>query len=226
MRFKIHHFWFYIRHDILILCRYQQIYMYPLIILTLVLLPFFFSIKDRNFTLLVLWYSPIIYWLLSPFFLNMLSFSSEDTRSFFLFPLKLKNFIITRTILNLCLLIIANNLSIVLTVLLFPKMNINLTDIMILSMMHLLPAMSIGNLTSLSSLSWIGKTTFSWEGGFVLLVLNVNIIVYKISLYNFSKPVFISIILAVLLIYIGFYYLSFQKALKEIYTCFSSIAER
>lgn len=218
--------WLYMKHDLLILSRYQQIYIYPLIIIILALMPLFLSTKGRNLSLLGLLYPIIIYWLFSPFFLNMLSLSSEDTRSYFLFPLNLRDFVFRRTILNLCLLTMGNSLSIVLTAILFPKMYQDMTEIIVLSMMHLLSAMSMGNLTSLSALSWIGKTTFSWKGGFVLIILNFNIILYKFSRENFSKLAFCSIILTVIFIYMGFYYLSSRKLVKEIFTCFSSIAEK
>ena len=226
MSSKKSYFWFYMRHSLLILYRYQRIYAYMLIILVLILMPLFLGIKEQYFTYLVLLNSLTVYLLFSPFFLNMLAFSFEDARSLSLFPLKFKDLVVTRNILNIGLLIIAIGLSLVLTGLLYPKTNTSILEIIVLSMMHLLPAMSTGNLNSRSSHSWTGKTTFSSKGIYVILILNFNIIMYKISRYYFIQPVFISIIATIFLFYIGFYYLSFQKIVKEISTYFSSIAEK
>jgi len=226
MSSRTSYFWFYIRHSLLLLYRYQQFYIYFLIISSLIFMPLFFGIKTRYFTFLVLMNSLFVFWLFSPLFLHMFSFSTEDTRSMSLFPLKFNDLAFARNILNIGLLIIANGLSIVLTGLFYPKTNTTITEIMVLSIMHLLPAMSIGNMTSRSSLSWTGKTTFSWKGIYVILFLNFNIILFKILQLYFIQPIFISIIVIEFLFYLGIYYLSFHKIVREISTYFSSIAEK
>jgi hypothetical protein len=51
-------------------------------------------------------------------------------------------------------------------------------------------------------------------------------LVFKIFKFYFSQIVFLSIIVTIFLIYMVFYYLSYQKVIKEIPTYFSSIAEK
>ena len=188
-------------------------------------MPIYFSIKEQYFTFLVLLNSLFVLLLFSPFFLNMLSFSSEDVRSLALFPIRFNELVVTRNVLNFVLLIIAFGLSIILMGLSYPKTNFSISETIVLSVMHLLPAISIGNLTSRLSLSWMGKTTFSWKGGYLLLLLNFNIMMFKIFQYYLVQPVFILVIVIVLLFYLGFYYLSFRKIVKELSMYFCSIAE-
>jgi len=226
MSFKKSVFHSHLRHSVLILLRYQQIYIYLPGIAILILLPVLFSIKDPYFNILYSINFLIVLWLFSPFFLNMFSFSSEDARSLSLFPVMFKNLIAARNVLNFSLLVITFGLSIVLMALFYPKTNTRVSDLIVLSLMHLLPVISIGNLTSRSSLSWTGKSTFSWKGIYVILILYFNILIFQISKYNFYPTVFILIIGTVFLLYLGFYYLSFKKIVREISTYFSSIREK
>jgi hypothetical protein len=133
---------------------------------------------------------------------------------------------VARNILNFSLLIIAFSFSMALMAIFYPKANTIVPDLIVLSLMHLLPPIFIGNLTSRLSLSWTGKGSFSWKGVYVILILNFNIIIFKISQNYFNQSVFILIIAIVFLLYIGFYFLSFQKIVREITTCFSNIAEK
>jgi len=216
----------YIKHSTRILFRYQQIYGYILLIIALILMPLFFGIKKQYLPFLVSLNYLIVLWLLSPFILNMFSFSSEDARSLSLFPVKFKYLVAARNILNFCLLIVAFGLSVIIIALFYPKTNITVTDLIVLSLMHLLSTISIGNFTSGSSLSWIGITSFSWKSIYVILVLNFNVLFFQISKYYFNQSVFILIIATSILIYIGFYYISFQKIVREISIYISSIAEK
>ena len=216
----------YFEHSLLILLRYQQIYVYLLLIVLLILLPLFFNIKEQYYNILYSLNFIIVLWIFSPFFLNMFSFSSEDAKSLSLFPIMFKYLVAARNILNFSLLLIAFGLSIALTAFFYPKTNTSVPELILLSAMHVLPVISIGNLTSRSALSWTAKTNFTWKSVYVILILNFNILIFKISQYYFSQTVFILIIATVFLIYIGFYYLSFKKIVKEITTYFSSIAEK
>lgn len=216
----------YIRHSFLILLRYQQIYAYFLGVGAIVLMPILFGIKESVFNILYSLNFLVVLWLFSPFFLNMFSFSSEDTRSLSLFPVIFKYLVAARNILNFSLLIIAFGLSIVIMALFYPKTNTSVPSLIVISLMHLLPSISIGNLTSHSSLSWTGKTTFSWKSVYVILILNFNILFFQISKYYFSQIVFSLVIATVFLIYIGVYYLSYQKNVKDLPSYFSSIAEK
>ena len=216
----------YFKHSILLLIRYQQIYIYPPVIAALILMPLFFNIKESYLNILHFMIFAIVLWLFSPFFLNMFSFSSEDARSLSLFPVTFKNLIMARNILNYGLLVLTFGMSIVLMILFFPKSNTSVPDLIVLSLMHLLTSVSIGNLTSRLSLTWTKEGTFSWKGVYVILILNFNIIIFKISQIYFSQRVFILIIGMIFLFYIGFYYMSLQKIVREINTNFCSIAEK
>jgi hypothetical protein len=131
-----------------------------------------------------------------------------------------------RNVVNFSILITAFGLSVVIMALFYPKTNTTVTDLIVLSLMHLLPSISIGNFTSRSSLSWVGISSFSWKGIYVILILNFNVLIFHISKYYSNRSVFILIIATVVLINIGFYYISFQKIVREISTYFSSIAEK
>jgi hypothetical protein len=216
----------YFKHSILILLRYQQIYAYLLLIGVLILMPLIFSIKERYFSSIYSLNFLVVLWLFSPYYLNMFSFSSEDARSLSLFPFGFKYLVLARNYLNFSLLMIAFGLSIVLTALFYPKTNTNTPELIVLSIMSAIPAISIGNLTSRAALSWTGKSTFSWKGVYVILVFNINILIFKVTQHYFGQPVFVLIIAIVFMIYIGFFYLSFQKIVKDITTYFSSIAEK
>ena len=216
----------YIKHSILILQRYQQIYVYVPAIGILIYMPVFFGIKEIYFNILYSANFLIVMWIFSPFYLSMFSFSSEDARSLSLFPVKFKYLVAARNILNFSLLIVAFGLSIVLSSLFYPKTSNSVPELIILSLMHLLPPVSIGNLTSRFSVSWTGKVTYSWKGLYVILILSFNILIFQISQYYFSQPVFILIIAIIFLNYIGLYSFSFQKIVRDMLTCFYSIAEK
>lgn len=216
----------YIKHSIIILFRYQQIYAYMFLIIVLILMPLLFEIKEQYYSFLVSFNYLIVLWLFSPFFLKMFSFSSEDSRSLTLFPVQFIYLIAARNILNIGLMIIAFGLTIVLMIFFYPKTNWGVPDLIVLSLMHLFPAISIGNLTSRSSLSWTGKTTFSWKSLYVILILNFNLLLFQVSKFYFSHIIFLLILAIIFLSYIGLYYLSFQKIVKDIPTYFSSIAEK
>jgi len=216
----------YFLHSLLILLRYQQIYAYLLLIVVLLLMPLFFNIEEQYYNILYLLNFLIVLWLFSPFYLNMFSFSSDDARSLSLFPLRFKDLVVARNFLNFSMLMIAFSLSIVLMGVFYPEANTSISELIVLAALHLLPAISIGNLTSRSSLSWTAKTTFSWKSIYVILSFYFNILVYKISQQIFSRPVFIIIILVVFLLYLVFYNLSLKKIVKEISTYFCSIAEK
>jgi len=216
----------YLVHSLLILFRYQQIYAYLLLIVVLILMPLFFNIKEQYYNIMYLLNFLIVLWLFSPFYLNMFSFSSDDARSLSLFPFKFKDLVVARNFLNFSMLMIAFGLSIVLMGVFYPEAIISISELIVLAALHLLPAISIGNLTSRSSLSWTTKTTFSWKSVYVILSFYFNILVYKISQQIFSRPVFIIIILVVFLLYLVFYNMSLKKIVKEISTYFCSIAEK
>jgi len=215
----------YVKLSLLILIRYQQIYIYLPGIALLILMPIVFSIKAPYFNMMFSFFFLIIIWLFSPFFLCMFSFSPEDARSLSLFPIWFKSLIAARNILNSIILLIAFSMLILLMFFFYPKTNTGPPELIVLSVMQLFPVISIGNLTSRSALFWTGKTTYSWKAAYIILILHFNIMIIKISQSFFCQPVSILIIATIFMFYIGIYYLSFQKIVKDIFIFFCSIAE-
>lgn len=186
----------YLKHSILILLRYQHIYFYVIVIAVFILLPRLFNINERYFSFLFSFDFIIVLWIFSPFYLNQFSFSTDDTRSLSLFSLNFRDLVIVRNILNFSMLIIAFILSIFLIHIFYPAIDSNLSGLILISVMHLLPAISVGNLTSRSSISWTVKFPMSWKSSFVILIAFFNILVFKVSQQVFSRSIFIAVLIA------------------------------
>lgn len=217
---------YYFGHSIRILFRYQQIYLYPILVIAFILMPKLFSINEKYIMFLFSFNFIIVLWLYSPFYLGQFSFSSDDARSLTLFPLNFKDLVMVRNILNFSMLIIAFILSIILIGIFYPVADISLSGLMFISAMHLLPAISIGNLTSRSAVSWMAKFPMSWKSIFVILIASFNDFVIKVSLLVFSQMVMSIVFITLFLMYLLFYILSFRKIVREITFHFSSIAEK
>jgi len=219
-------FRFYLKHSSVILLRYRQMYFYFIVIAAVILMPLFFHVKETYFGLLACLNIIIVLWLFNSFYLCQFSFSPDDARSLSLFPLKIKDLIIVRNILNFSILMVAFILSIALMGIFYPTAKTSLPEIIVLSAMHLLPAISIGNLTSGLSIFWKANVAMSWKSSYVILTAYFNVLVIKISQIVFSKPVAMGIVVTIFILYLVLYYLSFRKVQREITTYFSSIAEK
>lgn len=217
---------YYLRHSFLILLRYQQVYLYLIFVAAFILMPRLFNINEKYYGFLFSFNFIIVLWVFSSFYLNQFSFSSDDARSLSLFSLNFRYLVMVRNILNFSMLIIAFILSIVLIGIFYPVADISLSGLMFISAMHLLPAISIGNLTSGSAVSWMAKFPMSWKSIFVILIASFNDFVIKISLLVFSQRIMSIVFITLFLMYLLFYILSFRKIVREITFHFSSIAEK
>ncbi len=226
MPFKTSILCVYLRHSVLILLRYQHIYFYMIVIAGIILLPRLFSINEKYYSFLISFNFILVLWMFSPFYLNQFSFSSDDARSLSLFPLNFRDLVIVRNILNFSMLIIAFILSIFLVGTFYPATDTNLSGLILISAMHLLPAISVGNLISRSSISWTAKFPMSWKSSFVILISFFNILVFKVSQQVFNGTIFVSVLITLFLLYLAIYILSFRKIVREITTYFCSIGEK
>jgi len=216
----------YLKHSVLILLRYQHIYFYVIVIAVFILMPRLFSVNEKYFSFLFSFNFIIVLWMFSPFYLNQFSFSTDDTRSLSLFPLNFRDLVIVRNILNFSMLIIAFILSIVLICIFYSAKDTSLSGLMLMSAMHLLPVISVGNLTSRSSISWAAKFSMSWKSSYIIFIAFFNILVFKVSQQVFSRSIFIAVLIALFLVYLAIYILSFRKIVRELTTYFCSIAEK
>ncbi len=216
----------YLRHSLVILLRYQHVYFYVIVIAGIILLPRMFNINEKYFSFLFSFNFIIVLWIFSPFYLNQFSFSSDDARSLSLFSLNFRDLIMVRNILNFSMLIITFILSIVLIRTFYSATDTSLSGLMLISAMHLLPAISVGNLTSRSSVSWTAKFPMSWKSSYVIFIAFFNILVFKFSQQVFNGTIFISVLITLFLLYLALYILSFRKIVRELTTYFCSIAEK
>jgi len=216
----------YFIHSVRLLIRYQQIYMYPFIISVFIFLPKIFSINENYLEYLFSFNVFVVLWLYSPFFINQFAYSTEDARSLTLFSINIKELIIIRNLLSFILLLIPFLLNLVFFALLYPIKDKLIISTIILSILIIFPAVSIGNLLTYSSMSWKAGLSITWKSIFVVLMAFATDLVIKLSLWFHSYLIFGLIVILMFSVYVYFYFWSYKKIKKEILPCFCSIAEK
>ena len=216
---------YYFKHSLRLLIRYQQIYIYPLIVVFLILMPKIVSINEKYFVFLFSFNLMIVLWLNSPFYIHQFSYSSEDTKSLIPFPNEFKDLVIIRNLISFIILLIPLLLNLILFTIFYSVTDKVFYGLIFLSVLSLLPAVSIGNLLTGPSIGWNTGFSMSWKSILVILSAFFNDLVIKISSLIFSNLVFGIILVLLFLIYLYFYILSFRKIVRDIALHIGSIAE-
>jgi hypothetical protein len=216
----------YFKHSLRLLIRYQQIYAYPLIVVVFILLPKLFNINDAYYTYLFSLNLFIVLWLLSPFYLCQFSFSPEDTRSWSLFSINIRELVLIRNRVSFMVLLVPFLLNLVLCAFLYQVTDKVIYGMIFLSIVLILPAVSTGNLFTPSSLSWTSGSSISWKSLFIVLIAFLSDMVIKVS-FHFLSNLFIALILiSMFLLYLLLYLWSYRKINKEILKYLCSIVEK
>lgn len=213
------------RHSWKLLLRYEQVYLYPILLVIFILLPKWFSVNEKYFAYLFSFNQIFILWLYSPYYLNQFSCSSEDARSLSLFDINYRDLVLVRNLLNFILLFIPVILNLSLSLYFYSIADQIAIGLIILSFLSLLPAITIGNLETARSISWNTGYKMSWKSVFVILSIFFTDFVIKISIFLFSVWTAGIILIVLFLVYLIFYYFSFLRIVRTLPTSFCSIAE-
>jgi hypothetical protein len=215
----------YFRYSWKLLVKYQQVYIYPILLVVFILLPKWFSVNEKYFVLLSSFNLIIILWLYSPFYLSQFSFSPEDARSLSLFDINFRDIVIVRNLLNFALLLVTVVLNLTLSLIFYPIDDQIQIGLIVLSFLSLFPAITIGNIVTGLSIKWNTGYNMSWKSIFVIVSLFFTDVVIKISIMFFSAWIAGFILIILFIVYLAFYYISFRHVVKTISTHFSLIAE-
>lgn len=215
----------YFIHSIRLLIRYQQIYIYPFIVIIFAFLPKVFSINETYLTFLFSFNVLVVLWLYSPFYISQFAYSTEDARSLTLFSLNIKELIIFKNLISFILLLIPFLLNLVLFFLLYPVKDKLMISLIILSLLIVFPAVSIGNLLTPSSISWTSGFSIPWKSIFIVLIAFASDLIIKLTLWYLSSFLISLILVVMFSAYVLFYIMSFKKICREIYPNLCSIAE-
>lgn len=216
---------YYFWHSVRLLIRYQQIYVYPLLGIMITLLPKLFGISEKYFLYLYSFDLIVVLWVYSPFYLGQFSFSPEDARSITLFSIKAKDLVYIRNLLNFVMLTVTLLLLLLLIFIVFPIEDKIFVGLVLLYGSSMLPALIVGNLLTDSTLTWSGRFAFSWKSTFVIILVSINDLVIKTSYLFLSPTSMFFVLFTLFIIYLLTYILSYNKVVKELTSCFSSIAE-